>query len=98
MTKSYTTISGDMWDKIAFEQMGSVLHTDKLMKANAKYASTYVFPAGVVLTIPEVEDEEDLELPPWKRGLLTLNERKRHGTPGGTAVEISKCKSPGKYK
>ena len=33
MTKSYTTISGDMWDKIAFEQMGSVLHTDKLMKA-----------------------------------------------------------------
>ena len=54
MTKSYTTISGDMWDKIAFEQMGSVLHTDKLMKANVKYASTYVFPAGVVLTIPEV--------------------------------------------
>ena len=45
-----------MWDKIAFEQMGSVLHTDKLMKANVKYASTYVFPAGVVLTIPEVED------------------------------------------
>jgi hypothetical protein len=71
MTKSYTTISGDMWDKIAFEQMGSVLHADKLMKANVKYASTYVFPAGVVLTIPEVEDEEDLELPPWKRGLLT---------------------------
>lgn len=71
MTKSYTTISGDMWDKIAYNEMGSVLHTDKLMKANVKYASTYVFPAGVVLTIPEVEDEEDLELPPWKRGLLT---------------------------
>lgn len=48
MTKSYTTISGDMWDKIAFEQMGSVLHTDKLMKANVKYASTYVFPAGCI--------------------------------------------------
>ena len=52
MTKSYTTISGDMWDKIAYNEMGSVLHTDKLMKANVKYASTYVFPAGVVLTIP----------------------------------------------
>lgn len=71
MTKSYTTISGDMWDKIAYEQMGSVLHTDKLMKANVKHASTYVFSAGIVLTIPEVEDEEDMELPPWKRGLLT---------------------------
>lgn len=71
MTKTYTTISGDMWDKIAYEQMGSVLHTDKLMKANSKYAAIFVFPAGVVLTIPAVEDKADIELPPWKRGLLT---------------------------
>lgn len=68
MTKTYTTISGDMWDKIAYEQMGSVLHTDKLIKANARHAATFVFPAGVVLTIPEVEDNVDMELPPWKRG------------------------------
>lgn len=71
MIKTYTTISGDMWDKIAFEQMGSVLYTDKLMNANAAHAATFVFPAGVVLTIPEVEDETDMELPPWKRGFLT---------------------------
>jgi hypothetical protein len=51
--------------------MGSVMHTDKLIKANAKHAATFVFPAGVVLTIPEVEDEVDMELPPWKRGFLT---------------------------
>jgi hypothetical protein len=60
-----------MWDKIAYEQMGSVLYTDKLMKANVKYAALVVFPAGVVLTIPAVEDKENMELPPWKRGLLT---------------------------
>lgn len=71
MTKTYTTISGDMWDKIAHEQMGSVLYLDKLMKANVKYAALFVFPAGIVLTIPEVEDEVNMELPPWKRGLLT---------------------------
>lgn len=71
MTKTYTTISGDMWDKIAYEQMGSVLYTDELMKANVKYAALVVFPAGVVLTIPAVEDKENMELPPWKRGLLT---------------------------
>lgn len=70
MIKTYTTISGDMWDKIAAEQMGSVLHMDKLIKANAKHAATFVFPAGVTLIIPAVEDEENLELPPWKRGLL----------------------------
>ena len=71
MNKTYTTISGDMWDKIAYEQMGSVLYTDKLIRANTKHAATFVFPAGVVLTIPEVEDSVDMELPPWKRGFLT---------------------------
>lgn len=71
MTKTYTTISGDMWDKIAYEQMGSVMHTDKLIKANVKHAAIFVFPAGVVLTIPELEDDIDMELPPWKRGFLT---------------------------
>ena len=60
-----------MWDKIAYEQMGSVLHTDKLIRANAEYAELFVFPAGVVLTIPEVEDEPNMELPPWKRGILS---------------------------
>lgn len=70
MIKTYTTISGDMWDQITADQMGSVLYMDKLIKANAKYAAVFVFPAGIVLTIPEVEDEENLELPPWKRGLL----------------------------
>ena len=69
--RSYTTISGDMWDKIAYEQMGSVLHTDKLIRANAEYAALFVFPAGVVLTIPEVEDKANMELPPWKRGILS---------------------------
>ncbi len=68
MNKTYTTISGDMWDKIAHEQMGSVLQTDKLIKENARYAETFIFPAGVVLTIPAVEDNVDMELPPWKRG------------------------------
>lgn len=71
MRDTYTTISGDMWDKIAYEQMGSVLHTDKLIRANAEYAELFVFPAGVVLTIPEVEDEPNMELPPWKRGILS---------------------------
>lgn len=71
MSKTYTTISGDMWDKIAYEQMGSVLHMDKLIKANVKYAALVVFRAGIVLSIPETEIRVNMELPPWKRGLLT---------------------------
>lgn len=71
MRNTYTTISGDMWDKIAYEQMGSVLHTDKLIRANAEYAELFVLPAGIALAIPEVEDEANMELPPWKRGILS---------------------------
>lgn len=70
MNKTYRTIQGDMWDKIAFEQMGSVLYTDQLIKANAEHAATVIFPAGVVLTIPAAEDAADIQLPPWKRGIL----------------------------
>ena len=46
MNKTYTTISGDMWDQIAYTQMGSVLHTDKLIKANADYAAMFIFLPG----------------------------------------------------
>ena len=56
MAKIYTTVQGDMWDSIAFAQMGSVDHTDKLMNANLRYREIYIFPAGIVLTIPEVKE------------------------------------------
>lgn len=70
MNKTYTTISGDMWDQIAYQQMGSVLHTDKLIKANLEHAAWFVLPAGIVLTIPAIEEDQSMELPPWKRGIL----------------------------
>lgn len=71
MCNTYTTISGDMWDKIAYEQMGSVLYTDRLIRANAEYAALFVLPAGIALTIPEAPDGANVELPPWKRGILS---------------------------
>lgn len=70
MPKIYTTISGDMWDKVAYEQMGSVLYLDQLIRANADYAGFFVFPAGIPLMIPDVEQRVNMELPPWKRGRL----------------------------
>jgi phage tail protein X len=67
MAKTYTTVQGDMWDSIAFAQMGSVDHTDKLMNANLRYREIYIFPAGIVLTIPEVKESVSSSLPPWKK-------------------------------
>ena len=67
MSRTYTTVQGDMWDSIAYQQLGSVLHTDKLMNANQQYRKYYTFPAGIVLTLPEITEVVNDSLPPWKR-------------------------------
>lgn len=65
--KTYTTSQGDMWDGIAFKQYGTCKHMDTLMKANQSYIGVYIFPAGVVLNIPEIEEAASDKLPPWKK-------------------------------
>lgn len=70
MGKTYTTVQGDMWDSIAHKQMGSASYTDQLMNANLRYREYYIFPAGIVLTLPEVRQSVSSLLPPWKRGVL----------------------------
>lgn len=67
--KTYTTKQGDLWDGIAYTQLGSVAYTDVLMRENANQLPYFTFPAGVILTIPEIdnypESDEDTT-PPWK--------------------------------
>lgn len=67
MSKTYTTVQGDMWDSIAYHQLGSVSHTDKLMNLNQQYLEYYTFPAGIVLILPDVVPSVAPVLPPWKR-------------------------------
>lgn len=64
---TYTTTQGDMWDSIAFQQMGSVDYTDQLMNANQQYREYYTFPAGIALTIPDAVEPVFSSLPPWKQ-------------------------------
>ena len=64
---TYTTKSGDMWDVIAKEKLGSEMYTNKLMEANPKHMDTAVFSAGVVLEIPVIAETTTLNLPPWRR-------------------------------
>ena len=65
--KTYTTVQGDMWDGIAYAQLGSCAHTDKLMAENLEHRDIYIFPAGLELTLPDVDTtEHDNSLPPWK--------------------------------
>ncbi len=68
MPKTYTTISGDMWDGVALRTTGSEMHTDKLIEANLIHRNIYIFSAGVKLDIPETAARIPSGLPPWKRG------------------------------
>lgn len=65
---TYTTIQGDMWDGIAYTQMGSTAYTGRLMQLNPEYREYYIFPAGCVLTLPEEKGIYSYTLPPWKTG------------------------------
>jgi len=69
MSTTYTTRNRDMWDLIAYRLTGSTDHIDTIMKANPQYSATFIFSAGVELTIPELNSVGTYEiLPPWKRG------------------------------
>ena len=67
MPRTYTTISGDVWDMIAKEQLGGERYTSLLMQANPEYLNTVVFSAGVSLVLPEVTTPIPESLPPWRR-------------------------------
>lgn len=62
--KKYTTVQGDMWDSIAYAQLGNADYTDKLMNANLQYREYYIFPAGIVLNLPEITGRVSDGMPP----------------------------------
>lgn len=64
----YVTMQGDMWDGIAYKAYGSTAFTDRLIAANPQYIEYYLFPAGVVLSLPDVDIFDSAEDdPPWKQ-------------------------------
>jgi len=71
MPSAYTTISGDTWDIIAYKAYGSEMLMDTLIRANLEHKETFIFPAGVALTLPEIAPEVSKSLPPWKQGGIT---------------------------
>ena len=73
MLNIYRTMSGDMWDIVAYKAYGNEMYMDMLIKANIEYKDTYIFPAGVRLILPEIDLEVSESLPPWKQA-VTENE------------------------
>lgn len=64
---TYTTADGDNWDAIAKKVYGDELKADALIAANLRYVDVFSFDSGVVLTAPELTDEQAVNLPPWRR-------------------------------
>lgn len=68
MVRTYTTVSGDTWDYIAYKTLGDERLASQFIEANIEHVETVIFPAGVQLKIPEIEEPISTNLPPWKRG------------------------------
>ena len=64
--KTYTTVQGDMWDSVAYSQLGDEAYTDKIMNLNQQYRDIYIFPAGIVLNLPDPVATTNPAIPPWK--------------------------------
>lgn len=68
MPKTYTTMQGDTFDIIALRQLGSELYMSDIIAANPAHRETVIFPADVVLVMPDIPAGSKLvSLPLWKR-------------------------------
>jgi len=67
MNKTYITLQGDMWDSISHNQLGHSKYKDILMAVNSTYIDYYIFPAGITLTLPDVDTDTVDTSPPWKQ-------------------------------
>ncbi len=68
--KTITTVMGDTWDTIALRAYGDTLRTQELMEAreNIRLLDIEVFPGGVVVATPEVENKYTIDdLPEWRK-------------------------------
>lgn len=64
--KTYTTIQGDMWDSIAYKLYGNEKYMRLLMQNNMELLDIFIFGAGTVLNVPELELESETDMPSWR--------------------------------
>lgn len=68
MTKRvYRTLQGDTWDGIAVKVYGDEKYMNVLLEANQVHRERIIFPANVILSLPNVATQATSILPPWKK-------------------------------
>lgn len=68
MSRVYTTISGDTWDLIAYQQMGDEGYMKELLQANLPLSNILRFDSGTEIIIPDIEIGASDTLPFWHSG------------------------------
>ena len=66
MSRIYTTIQGDTWDSIAYKLYGDEKYMKNLIEANWPLLEILVFSSGTVITVPDLPEETDDDLPFWR--------------------------------
>ena len=64
----YVTKQGDMWDQIAYEQLGSESYMGILIEKNPDLIDVVIFPSGIEIQLPEISHDE-VDYPSWRSGL-----------------------------
>lgn len=64
--ETYETVQGDTWDMIAKKVYGEERYAGYLMESNRLLLDYMIFPGGVTLSIPELTEEQDADLPIWR--------------------------------
>lgn len=63
----YRTIQGDTWDLIAKKVYNNEKKMDVLMQNNFPLLDYTIFPAGILVSIPELKSEEKQGWPEWRK-------------------------------
>ena len=63
---TYRTVQGDTWDRIAKNVYDDESKIGILMECNLEHINTFVFDSGIEIEIPELEEEEETDLPDWR--------------------------------
>lgn len=67
MAGFYTTEQGDTWDLIAYKLFGDESYMKDLIEENWDLADVLVFSSGTEISIPDLDEEDDELLPPWRQ-------------------------------
>ena len=66
MAGKYVTQQGDTWDLIAYKLYGEERRMKNLIEANWPLLDVLVFSSGTEITVPDLPEEKDADLPFWR--------------------------------